>query len=124
MSRTNAPIAKPQDQLSSHATEKEIYVLLYIYTCYYIFTHLCVICYDHYRRDRIGKLDEQKVRQCSANSICLEFQNEFANRVFHKHKILAIMPILASEALLLVNKKSSDKILPPVGIEHRSLMNL
>ena len=31
MSKTNAPIAKPQDQLSSHATEKEIYVLLYVH---------------------------------------------------------------------------------------------
>ena len=33
MSKTNAPIAKPHDQLSSHATEKEleIYVLLYIH---------------------------------------------------------------------------------------------
>ena len=42
MSKTNAPIAKPQDQLSSHATEKEIYVLLYYYTymLLYIYTPL------------------------------------------------------------------------------------
>ena len=39
-------------------------------------------------------------------------------RGFHKHTRLAIMPILASEALLRENKKkSSDKMLPPVSIE-------
>ena len=104
MSKTNAPIAKPHDQLSSHATEKELQNLcVIIYTCYYTFTHLCVIFYVN-RRDRIEKHDEQRVRQCSANSICLEYQTEFANRVFHKNKILAIMPLLASEALLHVNK--------------------
>ena len=36
---------------------------------------------------------------------------------FQKHTALAIMPILASEALQRENKKSSNKMLPPVGIE-------
>ena len=39
------------------------------------------------------------------------------NRGFHKYTTLAIMPILASEALLRENKKSSYKMLPLVGIE-------
>ena len=34
------------------------------------------------------------------------------------------MPILASEALLRENKKSSNKMVPPVSIEPRPLMNL
>ena len=38
------------------------------------------------------------------------------NRVFTNYMKLAIMPILASEALLS-DKKNSDKMLPPVGIE-------
>ena len=38
-------------------------------------------------------------------------------RVFHKYTTLAIMPILASEVLLRENKKSSNKMLPLVGIE-------
>ena len=38
-------------------------------------------------------------------------------RDFHKHTTLAIMPILASEALQHENKKSSNKMFPPVGIE-------
>ena len=45
-------------------------------------------------------------------------------RVSHKHTTLAIMPILASKALLCENKKFSDKMLPPVGIEPGPLMNL
>ena len=36
---------------------------------------------------------------------------------FHKHTISAIMPILASKALLCENKKSSDKMLLLVRIE-------
>ena len=43
-------------------------------------------------------------------------------RGFHKHTTLAIMPILASEALLRENKKI--QCYPPVGIEPRPLMNL
>ena len=38
-------------------------------------------------------------------------------RGFHKHTTLAIMPILASKALLPENRKSSDKMLLLVGIE-------
>ena len=36
---------------------------------------------------------------------------------FHKYTTLAIMPILASKALLCENKKISNKMLPLVGIE-------
>ena len=43
---------------------------------------------------------------------------------FYKHTTLAIMSILASESLLHENKKTSDKMLPPVGIEPWSLMKL
>ena len=43
-------------------------------------------------------------------------------RGFHKHTTLAIMPILASEALECENKKSSSKMLPPVGIEPTPLI--
>ena len=46
------------------------------------------------------------------------------NRVFHKQTTLAIMPILTSEALLHGNNKSSDKMLLPVRIELRPLINL
>ena len=42
-------------------------------------------------------------------------------RVFHKYTTLAIMPILASEALLRKNKKSGNKMLPLMGIETTGL---
>ena len=45
--------------------------------------------------------------------------------VFTNWTKLAIMPILASEALLCENKKkSSDNMLPPVRLRPKPLMNL
>ena len=43
-------------------------------------------------------------------------------RGFHKHTTLAIIPILAPEALQCENKNSSNKMLPTVGIEPGSLI--
>ena len=45
-------------------------------------------------------------------------------QVFHKHTKLAMMPIFALDALLCENKKCSNKLLPPVSIEPRPLINL
>ena len=42
-------------------------------------------------------------------------------RGFHKHTTLAIMPILASEALQCENEKIQYKILSPMGIGPRPL---
>ena len=55
-------------------------------------------------------------------SICLFLFPSSWSWSFHKHKTLAIMPILASEALLYENKKIQWKMLPPVGIEPRPLI--
>ena len=51
--------------------------------------------------------------------------NRVSTRVFQKQTKLAINPILALEALLQENKKEPiDKILPPVRIELRPLINV
>ena len=42
----------------------------------------------------------------------------------HKYTKLAIMPTLASEALHVKTKYSSNKMLPPVSTEPRQIMNL
>ena len=49
-------------------------------------------------------------------SIFLNNKNNNFNRVFHKHNILAIMPILVSELYYGKTKKSSDKMLLQWGL--------
>ena len=48
----------------------------------------------------------------------------FSVEFFYKHTTLAIMPILASDALLRENKKIQWQNVTPRGIEPRPLMNL
>ena len=57
------------------------------------------------------------------NSFKLIVESFIYSRDFHKHTTLAITLILASEALLRKNKKSSDKMIPPVRIEPNPLTN-
>ena len=73
-----------------------------------------------------GRLDADSIASCT--SMCSSFcktSNDWmwmcvsivrcGIRVFHKYTTLAIMPILASTALLLETETSSDKMLPPIG---------
>ena len=92
------------------------------YLLTFVFTkniHVCVsTCRKHKKLFKILQGTDYPKLGCANLCWPCALNDGAINRVFRKLTTLTIMTILASEALLR-EKKSSDKMLPAVGLEPR-----